>query len=253
MSQSKEVPKKRIWEIDLLRALAVLGMIYFHFFYALNYMKIENSPLFDGGWETFGNTIRNTFFIVVGIGMALSIQRYNTNQKPYKNYYLKELKKAGILILIGLAITWISLQFTPDQIIRFGVLSFIGSSVILLLPFIRYGILTAIFTIIILWIENQYGEIWSNKSLWSYILGFYPGYWPSLDYFPIVPWLASVSGGATLAHIIFKNGLRRYPFFEAPKVLHPILWIGKKALIIYLLHLPITIGVIWILHFFEIL
>jgi len=99
----------------------------------------------------------------------------------------------------------------------------------------------------LLWIESQWGEVWNQESLWSYILGFYPRYWPSLDYFPLEPWLASISGGALIASLIFEKAERRYPFFNLPKFLQPVIWVGQKALWIYLLHIPVFAALIWAL------
>jgi len=234
--------KKRIWEIDVIRALAVIGMVYFHFLFVLNYLNIHNFQLFEGPLEILGNIVRNGFFMVVGIGMVISLQRYQSNKKPLTGYYKKEIRKATSLILLGGVITVLSLIFTPEKVVRFGVLSFIGTTIILLLPLARSFWLLSILTIGVLLIEHNYGKTLQIESLLGYIIGFYPRYWPSLDYFPIIPWCASISGGGVLAYLFFKDGDRRYPFFQKPFFfLKPFVWIGQKALLIYLTHLPIIL------------
>jgi uncharacterized membrane protein len=234
-----DVKSKRIWEIDMLRALAVLGMLYFHWFYLLDFWDLKNTNLFVDGWEVFGNTIRNTFFMVVGAGLVLSYQHGLKKDQSYFDFGVKTIKKGLILLALGGIITVWSTFFAPDQIIRFGVLSFIGAGMMLVWPFVPRWYALAALTGVLLLVQTLFGETWSNESLWAYILGFYPRYWPSLDYFPFEPWLASISGGALIASLIFKEGARRYPDTTLPAIFTPLIWVGQQALWIYLLHIPV--------------
>ncbi len=245
MVKARQKVGKRIWELDLLRALAVLGMLCFHWFYLLDFWDLKQTDLFIGRWEVFGNTIRETFFMVVGAGLVLSYQNSVKRNSSFLNYGLRTMKKGGLLLLLGGVITLWSFVFAPDQVIRFGVLSFIGTGMILLWPLVARWYLLAAFTLLILFIKQQWGSVWAHESLWAYILGFYPYYWPSLDYFPLVPWLASISLGGVLASFLFKDGARRYPFFPLPFFLKPLIWVGQQALFIYLLHIPFLVVIIW--------
>ncbi len=227
----------RIWELDLLRVLAVLGMLYFHWFYLLDYWNLQNADLFSGNWDIFGDAIRNTFFVVVGAGMTISYQKNVVKNKGLWLFGFKSMKRGLILLGIGAVITLLSFLFSPEEPIRFGVLSFIGAALILLWPLMFRWYYLFGFTVIILLLEHF--DPWQQESLLAYILGFYPYYWPSLDYFPLVPWLASVSAGALAGNVLFKAGGRRYAFIEEPQRLKPVLWIGKRALILYLLHMPV--------------
>jgi len=244
--KNKTVSYQRIWEIDLLRSLAVIGMIIFHIYYVLDYEKIASYNLFHEQWKTFGDIVRNSFFTIVGIGLVLSWQKQATKNVPRKAYYLRQIKKSIFLLFIGLVITFVSTKVTPDQVIRFGVLSFIGTGILLVLPVIGSPMRLLLLGIALLFIERQFGEVWSYESLWSYILGFYPRYWPSLDYFPIIPWTSSIALGGVLSHILFKDAKRRYSFPQNfPAVLIPLLWIGRNALWIYVIHIPLIVFLVW--------
>jgi uncharacterized membrane protein len=234
----------RIWEIDVLRALAVLGMIVFHWFYLLDYYQIQSIDLFNGGWEIFGDAIRYTFFAVVGAGLVLSYQSNRLKELSFWAFGIKKIKQGLTLLLLGGVITIFTLMVVPDQVIRFGVLSFIGAGMILLWPLVARWYLLLAFTLLVISIEFLFSEIWSHESLIGYILGFYPRYWPSLDYFPLIPWLASISAGALVASLIFKSGQRCYPWFNQPLIMQPLVWVGQKALIIYLMHIPVSAGLI---------
>lgn len=128
----EKISYQHLWELDVLRGLAILGMLLFHWFYLLDFWNLGNTDLFTGGWEVFGNTIRNTFFMVVGAGVVLSYQHAESGLL----FGLKTTKRGLILIFLGGLITVLSYFFASEQLIRFGVLSFIGTSLILLWPLV---------------------------------------------------------------------------------------------------------------------
>lgn len=241
MDQPKASP--RIWELDLLRALAVLGMLVFHYFYLLDYWELKSTALFEGWWNILGDTIRHTFLMVVGASVQLSYQKQMAKHKPWFSFGIKTMKRGLGLLIIGGIITVLSYFFSPDLPIRFGVLSFIGAALILLWPLMGRWYYLFGCTVFILLLEHL--ATWEQASIGAYVLGFYPYYWPSLDYFPLVPWLATVSVGALVGRALFKAGERRYAFSAEPKVLKPMLWVGRNALFLYLGHIPVLAGAIW--------
>lgn len=242
-------PNTRIWELDLLRGLAVLGMFYFHWFYLLDYWHLQSTDLFSGAWNIFGDTIRQTFLAVVGASMQLSYQKNKAQNKSFLHFGIKTMKRGLGLLAIGGLITMLSCFFSPDLPIFFGVLSFIGAALILLWPLMGRWYLLLGGTVFILLLEHFL--TWKQASIGAYILGFSADYWPSADYFPLVPWLASVGAGALVARLIFKQGQRRYPTFAPPSYVKPVLWMGQKALWLYLAHIPVLAGLIWMWQLFA--
>lgn len=236
--------RERLWELDFIRGLAVLGMLVFHWFYLLVFWNVAEMELFTGAWDVFGDLIRNTFFLSVGLSLVISYQRHLTTGKSRWQHAFKTLKRGGRLLFLGALATLFTLWYTPAEPIRFGVLSFIGAGVILTWPMLGrwYWLCGAAVLVLLLqaWLP------WESETLLGYILGFFPSYWPSLDYFPLVPWLASIFIGAGLGHIIFIEGRRNYMVFPQPRLLEPLLWFGQKALLIYLLHLPLMMGVMYV-------
>lgn len=234
--------RARIWEIDLLRGIAVVGMVIFHTYYFLDYLDIRSTNLVEGNWDIFGDFIRNTFFGIVGISLVLSWQRHEIKSVYYKKQYIR----AFSLLFLGLIFTFFSYLIIPSQVVIFGVLSFLGLSIILLLPFIArwWGVFYFMFFVMVL--HSQYGAILMGESLWNYILIFSPGYYSrSADYFPLIPWILAVCSGAILAHFLFASGERRYFFIQdVPQIFAPVVWIGRNALLLYFLHLPVIGGFI---------
>lgn len=244
MSFPPKIKLPRIWEIDFLRALAVLGMLVFHWFYLLDYWALKETALFTGSWNVFGDIIRNTFFIVVGLSLGLSGQRQRAKGNSFLSFGFKTMQRGFLLLALGAVITVVTQLVIPEAPVRFGVLSFIGVALILLWPLVGRWYFLLLLTVMVLGLDWLLA--WQHESWWAYVLGFYSYYWPSVDYFPIVPWLASVSSGALLAEGLFKQGQRRYAWFSAPIILQPVLWVGRKALVIYILHLPLFIVVLWV-------
>lgn len=230
----------RIWEIDFLRGLAVIGMMIFHIYYVLNYKGLMALDLYSGAWNFLGNTIRNIFFLLVGVGMVLSLQRHQYKRIPIKTYYLRQIRKALLLLFIGGVITLASYLFVPESFVRYGVFSFLGTGVLLILPFIsRPWILMIIGVFVLSFTYVFRGHIYIDSTL-GYMLGFYPYFISSIDFFGIFPWVSALALGAFMAHFLYKKTKRTYLFPQnCPKVLVPFVWIGKYALWVYVLHLPL--------------
>ncbi|MCF7812489.1 DUF1624 domain-containing protein [Candidatus Gracilibacteria bacterium] len=226
----------RFWEIDFLRGLAVWGMIAFHLFYLLDWYEITSYSLFSGGWKFFGDIVRNTFFLLVGISLFLSWQK----SKYSKAFYLRHTKRAFLLLFLGAGVTFLSMIFTPDRIIFFGVLSFIGLGILLVMPFIRWAWTLFLCGAGILLVHIYGDNFFTTDSLWGYIIGTSPQYWIRSDYFPLIPWLAAIFWGGLLGHFLFPQGKRTYLFpLSPPNILSPFLWSGRNALWVYVLHFPV--------------
>ncbi len=72
----------------------------------------------------------------------------------------------------------------------------------------------------------------------------------TLDYEPLIPWFGVVLLGVSLGLVIYKNGVRQGLLTllgEMPRILAPLCFLGRHTLIIYLVHVPIIIGVLFLL------
>ncbi|WP_439138123.1 DUF1624 domain-containing protein, partial [Roseicyclus sp.] len=68
----------------------------------------------------------------------------------------------------------------------------------------------------------------------------------SVDYVPLFPWFAPFLLGLACAKLTTRAGrwdrLARWP---APKAARPLLWAGRNSLLVYLIHQPILIALVW--------
>lgn len=239
-------PDGRFWEIDLLRGIAIILMIIFHFIYDLNHLKIIYYKLWEGPFDYISKSIAAVFFILVGISLTIS---YNKNKDNIsvsdirRKFALRGLK----LFFLGLIITGVSWVIIPERFVIFGVLHCIGISIVLAVPFISYKISN----IFIGGLLVVFGFILDHLTFdfsWLIPLGFVPPRYLSIDYFPLLPWFGVVLVGLALGNYLYPDGQRRFQFKIDPGegISKRICFIGRHSLHVYFLHQPILFAFIFL-------
>lgn len=124
-----EVQKIRYDYLDVIRGLALTSMVFYHGMWDLVYIAGVNIPWFSGSlgyvWQ---QSICRTFILLSGFCFSLSRQKW---------------KRGSITFMCGLIITIVTLAITPQERVIFGILTFLGSSALILAAldiFISYGI-----------------------------------------------------------------------------------------------------------------
>ena len=237
----------RFWEIDLLRGIAILMMIIFHLFYDLNYFNVCKVELYSGFSLIFVYLIGTMFFLLVGISLALSYSRTKNNLTK-KNLQLKYLKRGAGIFCLGLLVTlatWIYLG--GKGFVVFGVLHCIGLSIIFAYPFLRFRYQNLILGIALI----SAGIILKNLTFdfnWLLWLGFTPSNFYTVDYYPLLPWFGVVLIGIFVGKSLYQNNVRKFKLEDRSQfiVVRFTCFLGRHALIIYLLHQPIIIGLLYL-------
>ncbi|MBN2488841.1 MAG: DUF1624 domain-containing protein [Methanosarcinaceae archaeon] len=244
----------RFWEIDLMRGLAIVLMVVFHLLYDLNYFSGYGFDLNSGLWMYVGRSAAILFILLSGISLSLSFSRtiilHNTGQKVY----LKYLKRSLRIFSWGMVITFITWLFLGEGVIVFGILHFIGVSIILAYPFLRFpsinNLLIGVVTILLgLYLGNLTFD--SPCLLW---LGLRPYGFYTLDYFPVFPWLGVTLIGVSTGNFLYPDFTRKFNIWEVSSYL-PIrlgCMLGKKSLFIYLIHQPVLIVLLYLLGYSDI-
>tara|TARA_Y100000310_G_C20604350_1_gene774742 strand:- start:481 stop:1188 length:708 start_codon:yes stop_codon:yes gene_type:complete len=233
--------QKRVWEIDFLRAVAVIMMIIFHFAYNLNFIGGFDVAIHSGFWNYFRTLIAPTFLVLVGISLTLSYSKRHASWPFY-------LKRGSKIFLWGLAITLITWLFLSRGAVVFGILHLIGAAVILAYPFLRLSYLNVLIGILAI----LFGSWLRQFTINSYVLvwlGIRPSSFYTLDYFPIFPWFGAVLIGIALGNMLYRGGARRFrlPNLASLPVVKEMCFIGRHALVIYLVHFPVLAGLIYAL------
>jgi len=239
----------RFWEIDFFRGIGIILMIIYHILYDLNYFDIYSTD-FDSLLFRFYRTIAaSVFIVIVGVSLSLSYSRIQSKLSKKdieKKYLFRGLKIFGL----GLLITLISWLFIPEGFIVFGILHLIGISIILAYPFLHLKIenLPIGLTFIIVGI---YLKTFTVNFYWLLWLGFIPAGFFTVDYFPLLPWFGVVLIGIIIGKSFYKDNKRVFSLWDLSKYLpiRFICFLGRHSLVIYLLHQPLFLGVIYLFYF----
>ena len=237
--------KTRLHLLDALRGFLLLNMIAYHGLWNLVYLFGVDLVWYRAApgylWQQF---ICWSFILLSGFCRSLS----------------RSHLKRGLLIFGGGAIvSLVTLLFMPDSRILFGVLTCIGSCMLLMTPAEKLtkkipASLGAIFSFcLFLLLRNcadgtlgfeklvicQLPEAIYRNNLTAY-LGFPHRSFFSTDYFPLIPWFFLFLTGYFLFRLGHQNGWNarlfargRFPLLNA---------LGRHSLLIYLLHQPVLYG-----------
>ena len=142
-------------------------------------------------------------------------------------------RRGAIVFGAGALVTAVTLLFLPEDVVWFGVLTLLGSSMLLtaaLDPLLRR--------------VPPGGRLALPQALYaSYTtayLGFMPKSFFSTDYFPLLPWLFLFWAGYFLHHLVGRGRLAPLRRSVCP----PLGWMGRHSLVLYLLHQPVILGVL---------
>ena len=233
----------RFYELDLLRGIAIILMIFYHALYDLFYFAGFSVNLWSGVFWFLGRISAFIFIFLVGVCMTISYSRAKKNVSNWK-LFLKYFKRGAKIFSLGLLITLITYPFLPTGTIYFGILHFIGVSVVLSYFFLEFKRLNVILGLLVIAI-GYYLKNLTFKFSSLIFLGFAPENFYTLDYFPLFPWFGVVFLGIFFGNVFYSGGIRRFNIRDYSLKLKPLLFLGKNSLIIYFLHQPILIGLIY--------
>ncbi len=239
--------KQRIHLLDNLRGITFISMILYHTMWDLVYIFGVHAPWYESdGAYWWQQSICWTFILLSGFCWSLGHRKLR-----------RGLEVFGLSILISL----VTVLLMPENLILFGVLNAIGTSMLVMIPLEKilskwnpYVGLFLTFALFILTRNVNNGtlgfESWSflplpdswYANMFTAYLGFPPHYFYSNDYFSVIPWIFLYQTGYFL-HRVLKGYLPRLTMPPIPG----IAWLGRHSLIVYALHQPIIYGVLWLM------
>lgn len=240
----------RFWQLDMLRGLAVVGMVVYHAAFLLLYFWGWDLPILHGPWRWLARASAITFLMVVGCSLWLKAQTQSSQMSWFERWrkFWPRIEKiaAGALV-----ITFFTAKFTNDPVL-FGILHHIAVSslclslIIIILPQKRWWWLALA---IIFWGSGLILTQYRASFEWLVWLGLPPRNFHSLDYFPILPWAGwSALGIWGIRALQAEPVWNRWKQFPPPLALQPFLLLGQHSFWIYILHIPALWIVFWILH-----
>jgi uncharacterized membrane protein len=240
---------QRFIELDILRGIAICGMIFLHLLWDLDYFGILqlNSTIYQTNV-----LFQILFFLLVGICLAIKGQKISKGSK--EKIYSQMISHGLWIFSLGMIFTIVSLLVIPERPVIFGVLHCIGLSILLGILFLKFTVLNFVISTIIIglgYLITQFPS--AHPTFFHLALGFRQEHvWSyTIDYFPLLPWFGVSLFGIALGSYFYKNNTRRFsvPDLSTQKSISVISWFGKHSLSIYLFHQPIIAGVLSLILF----
>ena len=249
-------PTRAAW-LDALRGLAIFWMVAYHFFFDLNYFGLLQPPhnfSRDALWTIQRTLIVGLFLFSAGLGQALAVAA----GQGWPRFWRRWAQVVGCAMLVSLSSAW----FSPGSWISFGVLH--GMAVMLPIARVlglwlqagpgRAGqvkawqpcliILLAMLALSLPWLV-QHPFFDSRAFNWVGLVTRKPF---TLDFVPVLPWLGVVLAGllAGLAGLALTRRRGARPGVSLPAMAAPLIWLGQRPLLVYMVHQPLLMGLIWL-------
>lgn len=168
------------------------------------------------------------------------------------------LRRGVTVFAAGALVTAVTLVFMPGDRVIFGVLTFLGTAMLLtgvlepllkkVMPAVGLAVSAVLFAVCypvgLGWVGLGGWKLMLPQSLYANyftaFFGFYPDWFYSTDYFGLLPWLFLFWVGYYLHKAVGRR--RMEPLRRS--VCPPLGWMGRHSLLLYLLHQPVIYGVL---------
>lgn len=222
----------RILVLDLARSFALLCMAIFHFTFDLEmfgYLPWGTTTV--GFWYYFPRLIAGSFLFLAGVSLVLAHGRGIRWRAFAKRFVV--IAGAAAAVTVG------TYYYNRSGFVLFGILHCVALCSVIGLAFLRTPVMmtlgVAAGSFAMPWyfqdvLFNARGWLWlglSTERPWM------------MDYVPVLPWVAPFLLGVALGR------MTRWPMVMPSRAVRVLAFPGQYSLIVYLIHQPILIGLIW--------
>lgn len=237
-------PSVRLWEVDTLRGIAIVLMIFYHFVWDLNYFGLYRVDLFSGPWQTFARSIASLFIFVMGVSLTLSYNRVRARWGDSVLLFHKYLGRGGQIFGLGMVITLATYLFIGRGFVIFGILHLLGLSIILAYPFLKVNRWFSLVGGVLVIGAGIYLNQLVVSFPWLIWLGVNQAGIYMVDYYPLLPWFGVALLGIFAGYTLYPQGRPcfRWPDLTQLPPVRELRFLGRHSLLIYLTHQPLLIA-----------
>ena len=186
----------RLWEVDALRGVAITMMVVYHLLFDLSSLAGYDINVYTGFWRIWARATASLFILLVGVSLTLSLVRAR-QKAPGAPLFGKYLRRGLGVFACGLLVTAGTGLLFPEAIVTFGILHFIGTSIVLAYPSSDWAGPTCPWA----WPASPSASTWAASPCpsrgccgWAWR----PTGYMTFDYFPLLPWFGLVLLGIWL-------------------------------------------------------
>jgi len=233
-------PAGRVPALDIARTVALAGMVVFHIVVDLElFGHLPPGTTLSGHWPAFARAVAGSFLFLAGVSLWLAHGR-GIRLRPFLRRLAALSAAAGGITLV----TWLAM---PDRFVFFGILHSIAVASVIGLAALR---LPAALTLALAALAVAAPHLLRGAlpdAPWLVWLGLSATPPRSMDFVPVFPWLGACLAGIAAARFAERAGawraLRAAP--PAGPVARALAWPGRHSLVVYLLHQPVLLALIW--------
>lgn len=220
----------RITELDFFRGIALILMVYFHLLWSMS--ELYGYDIIYSTWVNFYiGKISAILFILIS-GIVFSFGKFSR-------------KRFLLLTVIALGISGVSYLYNDEHFIKFGIIHFFALSSILavLAKNINKYVIIVIWIIVILagsWISTI-----ATNSDYLFFVWIINKWFQSADFYPVIPRFGVYLLGMWISKIFYAK--KKNLYWKTFNV-WPINFVGRNTLLIYLIHQPIIIFILYLIY-----
>lgn len=239
---------ERFWELDVLRGIAVAGMVGLHVLVDFDFLNIPlayNKQI----WYFVQTITAGLFLLLAGISLSLGQARAIMAGKTRQTFVKKQLRRGAAVFGWGMVITVVTRLVLGEGYVVFGILHLIGFCIFFSYPLLTNAWPNLVIGLTLIGLGVYFGRLRLDVP-WLVWLGFIPVGFHSVDYFPLLPWSGAVVLGIFLGQLGYGNYVRRFPLkdLSGRRWIRGVGWLGRHSLAVYLVHQPVLLMVLWVVR-----
>jgi len=230
----------RIPALDIARSAALGAMVLFHFVFDLELFGHlpSGTTTQPGVWRALAVATAGSFLFLAGAGLWLA----HGGGIRWPAFW----RRFAIIAAAAAAVTAGTYVAFPDAFVFFGILHSIALCSLLGLAVLRLPIAVIAVLAVTVFFAPDVARSDVFNAPWFWWTGLQTMPLRTVDYEPIFPWFAPFLAGIAMAKLASQSGVLAAFTTDSPGRAARLAGLpGRHSLIIYLLHQPVLIGLVW--------